>query len=532
MRRFFVLLGLLAATVAVTAAAVHGDTVVAPGGGTPGTSKHFKLVGHDPLFARGMNAAPALYDDGDRTFVYVGNRTDGSETCGAGDPRQGSGPCVHPHPGILIIDTTNPARPRFVGEIGPPHAAQRGITTRELRVWPEKKLLMVMTFRCSSTIHACPTGNDQTFPFDIKFFDLRDPVHPRFIRNHVTRSSAGLAIKPHELFLWIDPEDEDRALLWESTPTTSANPNRPNLLIEDISDVPSGGPVRLVAEGNWNQFYPGSAVPSNYDNDLALHSMAPNFDGTTTQLAYLRGHHLVLDTSKVAENRVPPGTVESLNDDLLTPVENRARWGTADRGCTSECAESHSAVPVPGRALELNTDEVYGRFALPQSFGCPWGWMRLIDVSDPAHPRIVGEYKIRENTREFCLSGNDPATENFTSFASHNPTVLPRLALLTWHSGGLQAVDIGKASRPRQAGWFSPDPLPSVATEDPALSNGPNKVVMWSYPIIHQGLIYVVDIRNGLYILDYRGAHRGDVKKIDFYEGNSNLGDSEELADE
>ena len=61
-------------------------------------------------------------------------------------------------------------------------------------------------------------------------------------------------------------------------------------------------------------------------------------------------------------------------------------------------------------------------------------------------------------------------------------------------------------------------------TEDPALSQGLNKVVMWSYPIIKDGLIYVVDLRNGLYILRYTGPRSGQVDRIRFYEGNSNLG--------
>jgi hypothetical protein len=521
MRRLLLLLGVLVAAVAATAAAVRGDIVVGHGGGTPGTAKHFSLVGHDPLFSRGMNAALALYDTGERTYVYVGNRTDGQ-------PK-------HPRPGILIVETTDPSNPAVVGEIpvsiAAPNAAgtPEGVTSRELRVWPQKKLLIELTFRCSSAIHDCPPGNDTTFPFDYKFFDLSDPVNPRLISRHVTRSQAGVAIKPHEFYLWIDPEDADRALLWESTPTSSVDPARPNFVIEDISDVPNGGPVRLVAQGNWNNQFEGGGAPAAYDFDLAVHSMAPTFDGTLTHLSYLRGEYLALDTTKVAKNQVPVGTVENLNDDLITQPANRPRWGTGNScpGHTEQgCAESHSSVPVPGRPFVLNVDEVYGSFTLA-SFGWPWGWVRLISVADPTHPAIVGEYKIRENTTAFVP---DPATEQFTSYSSHNPTVLPKLAFDAWHSGGLQAINIADPSHPSQAGWFSPTPLESVATEDPALSRGPNKVVVWSYPIIHEGLIYVVDIRNGLYILDYRGAHRGDVKKIDFYEGNSNLGDAGALA--
>jgi hypothetical protein len=52
---------------------------------------------------------------------------------------------------------------------------------------------------------------------------------------------------------------------------------------------------------------------------------------------------------------------------------------------------------------------------------------------------------------------------------------------------------------------------------------------MWSYPIIKDGLIYVVDIRNGLYILRYTGPRAGEVREIEFLEGNSNLGTALEL---
>lgn len=263
-----------------------------------------------------------------------------------------------------------------------------------------------MTFRCSSVIHDCAPGNDTTFPFDIKFFDLTDPVHPRFIGSYVSTDRAGVHVKPHEMYLWVDPKDSDRALLWLSTPTAS-DPNTPNMMIADISDVPgsfhetgpapvgTAAPVTEVAEGNWNQFFPGSSVPANYDFDLALHSMAPTADGKKTYLAYLRGGFGILDTSAVVNHRDDHHFV-SLNDKLLTPVRNFVRWGAGNQcaGHTAVgCSESHSAVPVPGRPFELSIDEVYGTFTAP-SFGWPWGWARLINVAHPNRPHLVGEYKI------------------------------------------------------------------------------------------------------------------------------------------
>ncbi len=508
-----------------------------------GSQAHnFELVGHNPLFNRGMNAALAIYDH----FVYVGNRADGSNSCGDFNgtgpiapvltPTNPDGTCTHVRPGILIVDIQDPENPTVVGEIpasiAAPNAAGKpfGVSSRELRVWPQKKLLIELTFRCSRIIHDCPRGGDTAFPFDYKFFDLSDPLNPRLIERHVTKSSAGVAIKPHEFFLWTDPKDQDRALLLESTPTASVNPARPNLVIEDISNVPNGGSVRLVAEGNWNQLFPGAADPAAYDFDLALHSMTPTVDGKTTYLAYLRGGMLLLDTSEVAKG-VAAGTVLSLNDKLLTAIKNRAVWGAGihcDGGTAVGCSESHSAVPVPGRHFEVSIDEVYGQFTDP-SFGWPWGWARLIDVQDPAMPRIVGEYKIFQNTPAFQPQV-DPATENFTSYSAHDLTVLRNVVIESWHSGGLQAIDIADATKPEQGGFFSPSPLASVALEDPALSLGPNKVVMWSFPIIRNGLIYVIDIRNGLYVLRYRGPHHDEVDDIHFLEGNSNLGDAARLA--
>ena len=552
-------LGLAFVLALTTPALVHGDVGVGTGGGHPGTALNFTLVGHNALSGveldgnttpRGMNAALALYTDAatGKTYVYVGNRTDGSDTCGLNDPRRGIVPCPHPHPGILITDATDPATPTVVGEIGPPYAGQVGITTRELRVWPQKKLLLVVTFRCSSVIHACPPGNDITFPFDIRFFDLADPLHPRYIGSYVTTSAAGLKVKPHEVFLWVDPKNADRALLWQSTPSVSVDPARPNLVIADISDVPGSvpgpdpapfgapAPVTEIAEGNWNQFFPGAANPANYDFDLSLHSMTPSFDGTRTYLAYLRGGFGVLDTTKVAKNQVPAGTVENLNDDLFTPAPFPT-WGTGphcDGHTPAGCGESHSAVPLPGRPFALTIDEVYGTFTVP-SFGWPWGWARLWNVAQPQKPKLIGEYKILENTPAFQGAPDDDAvTEQFRSYSSHNPTMLRNLIFDSWHSGGEQAINVSDPGQPVQAGWFSPTPEATVANEDPALSAGDdarhNKVVMWSFPIIKDGLIYVIDIRNGLYVLDYTGPRAGEVAGVDFLEGNSNLGDAGRLA--
>lgn len=69
-----------------------------------------------------------------------------------------------------------------------------------------------------------------------------------------------------------------------------------------------------------------------------------------------------------------------------------------------------------------------------------------------------------------------------------------------------------------------------MTTEDPTLSAGPDKVAFWSYPIVDDGLIYVVDVRNGLFVLRYEGPFAAEIATLRFLEGNSNLGDAASLA--
>jgi hypothetical protein len=483
---------------------------VGPGGGTPGTSQNFELVGHSPLLGRGMNAALAVYGD----YVYVGSRTDGSSRCGRTDPRReqtGIDSCPHPDPGVLIVDASDPGDPEVVGEIGPPEQGLAGQTSRELRVWPEKKLLVVLNFQCGDLLHACAGSATPR----LRFYDISDPRNPRPVASYEAFTREGTRRTPHEMYLWVDPADPDRALIWVSLPSGSRNPNGVNLQIVDISDVPDGGQARSVAEGTWNHLYPPTST-------LELHSMWPSYDGTRTHLAYTAGFYLVLDTTAVATGDLPAGQVLSLNDSLITPVENRPTWEGERPG--------HSAVPFPGRPFVFVTDEVYGSYFV-STYGCPWGWSRVLNIGNPRKPKVMSEYKVYENTQAFCDSpANTFETSYVNTYTAHNPTLTRGLALVTWSSAGLQAIDVRDPGDPRQVGWYSPTPLSSVANEDPATTAGPNKVMMWSFPIVSDGLVYVTDIRNGLYILRYVGPRREQIAEIDFLEGNSNLGDMGRLA--
>jgi LVIVD repeat len=448
-------------------------------------AESFEVVGRDPLLSRGMNSAAAAY----KNYLYVGSRTDGSST--------------HSHPGVLVVDIKRPSSPRVVGEIGPPNHGIPGETSRELRVWPQQRLLLVLSMTCDVPTHGCSGAS--VMP-TVRFYDLtgRRAAAPELI---ATYSPSRM---PHEMFLWTD--GPKRALLYLSTWKSGAS--GADLIVTDISRARRGEFDEIVEWNGNARFTP----QFRSQNVVRLHSMGVSTDGARTYVAYQGAGFFVLDSSDLAA-AVPNPELR-----LLTPVGGQPTWGNPG---------AHSAIKIPGRELALATDEVYGNRPGGgfQSRGCPWGWTRLLDISDESTPAVVGEYKIRENEQAFCSTpeGQDPLNTWFTSYSSHNPTVLGKLAFITWHSGGLHAVSIDNPRQPSRAGLYLPEPLPAVATEDPVLSSGRPKVVMWSYPIIRKGLIYVVDIRNGLYVLRYTGPGAKDVAKIKFLEGNSNLGDAAKL---
>ncbi len=462
---------------AALVAACGGHAAKPDAGVDAGPPGWIEVVGHDPLLGRGMNAAIAVAGD----TVYVGSRTDG----------------VAPHnQGVLIVSVADPSAPHVIGQIGPPDEGLLGMTSRELRAVPDLNLLLVMNFACYD-MHACHrdpalvTTGGTAETDNLRFYDITDRAHPHLVARYdfqTSDASTPQTPRPHEFFLWRDPVDATRLLVYVTTPL-----GPPALQVLDASDRAD---VHVVA--TWDS-WEGGMLEEVRSGATLLHSVSVSPDGTRAFLSHEGAGFLVVDTGDLAAN-LPNPTIRT-----LTPVANRVDYSPPNP------AGTHSAVLVPGRDLIVLTDEIYPQ---PIGVGCPWGWMRLVDVADPTHPTIAGEYKLPQNDPAQCVPDGGPYT-------SHNATATPSLAFVSWHAGGLQVVDLTDPAAPAQLTAFSPEPLAQVLTEDPTLGQAP--VIMWSYPVIAGGLVYVVDIRNGLYILRYHGAHEEEVAAAGFSEGNSNL---------
>jgi hypothetical protein len=451
-------------------------------------SGSFRQIGHEALMDRGMNAAIAIHGD----YAYIGSRTDG-------------GHAGMPHGGILVVDISTPRNPRL---LGPPLDAHPGESSRELRVWRSQDILIVLNTNCGvgDRLHHCTQPSVSNFRFyDISGANARSP-------RLITQFNADT----HEFFLWKDPKNPERALIFggnagSTCGTRGGSPTCP-FAVWDISPVRNGQPPTTLFSGphGYSQFPPAPA-PARQPTG-GLHSLTVSNNGRRAYFALLEGGFAVVDVSDFARGAPFP------RPRPITLNESRPVW--AGPG-------AHSAVKLWKRPWVYVSDEVYGTATAPDH-GCPWGWARMIDISEPRVPIVRAEYKLPQNHSSDCGRW-EPRPR--TSYSAHNPTLTRRIAFTTWHSGGFQAIGIRNPRKPFQLAQFMPKPLDEVMLEDPRLSSDPDtgnheKVVMWSYPIIRDGLIYVVDLRNGLYVLRYKGRFQREVRKIAFLEGNSNQGNA------
>jgi hypothetical protein len=445
--------------VCVAAAILGFLTLVAPAGAqTPGS---FELVGHEPLLNRGMNAALAVHGN----YAYVGSRTDGKD----GNANNA---------GVMVVDIKDPAHPRIARQIGPPLEGNPRESSRELRVWHSQNILIVLHTNCGgATAHLCAQPSNNNF----RFYDVSGDraADPRLILE--------LDRNTHEFFLWEDPYNPRRALMFAGGAGATWQ-------IYDLSPLLEGQPPAVLFDGR-------------HEYSGGLHSLSVSNDGTRAYFALLTGGFAIADVSDFTVGRPNP------QYRMITPPANRPTWPGPG---------AHSAIKLWNKDWVYVSDEVYGT-ATADDHGCPWGWARFIDIADPTRPAVRAEYRLPQNQPALC-SLFEPRPR--TSFSAHNPTLTPNIAFSTWHSGGLQAIGIDDPARPDQLAQYMPEPLPTVGTEDPRLSSDDQKVVMWSYPIIKDGLIYVADLRNGLYILRYSGPFQDEVASIGFLEGNSNQGDA------
>jgi len=296
-------------------------------------------------------------------------------------------------------------------------------------------------------------------------YDLADPVHPVEL-GRVTIST----VLPHEMYLWRDPAAPARIL---GLITSVAN-GAVGLRVVDLSDP------RAMTE-RWAGFEQG------------IHGVSVAADGTRGFVSTLYSGMGVFDATTITGPGPIAPTIQTSGSGFVNSCRRQ-----------HQTCITHSAVEVPGRPLAVVTYE---------NEGVPEGWMELVDVTTPATPQVVGTWRHPASGQPFS-----PDIGMF-GYGPHNPTTTAHLAVVSWYRAGLMVFDISDPTHPTPVATFEPT---KRATDGFGLWG---QVAFVSYPIIKDGLIYVLDGRNGLYVLRYTGPYHEELDGVRFLEGNSNRRD-------
>jgi hypothetical protein len=356
------------------------------------------------------------------------------------------------HPGLHVVEITDPAQPRHVRFIDGP------LNTWTLQVQVADGLMITSLERILPG-----WGGDPQRPFDEGFvvWSLQDPENPRRLGQfrtggggtHRNYYAGGRYVYATGL-----PEGYDGHILQ----------------IVDIDD-----PANPVEVSRW--WRPGQWVAGGEGGvpfGTLLHGGAYVY-GERAYLPYSAGGFVILD---IADKRRP----KLVSDLPFSPP-------------FQSFIAVHTAVPLTGRDLVVVNSE-----AIAENCDEPLGYAGIVDVADETRPRLMALFPLPKpppgaSYANFCSKGGRFGPHNqhqwqFQDVLLHDENRV----FLTYFNAGLRVYDISDARLPTEIACFVPP--------DPEVRRGPlpeTALVCQSEDVVvdARGNIFVTDKNLGVYVL-------------------------------
>ena len=387
-------------------------------------------------------------------FAYTGTWGTGGPFCPA-DSRD-------PRVGVKVIDISDPTSP-FVDNVLPLPINTRAndIKVAEIETdFFEGDLLVHSLERCDMEL--IPAGAN-----GFAVYDVTDATSPVLLSSF----DSGF-FRTHNVFLF---QQDDRAFVMIAN--EFANFARADGLPEgdgtaaDFRIVEVTDPTSPVQVSEFNIFLDAPELvpdfsPVRGDPTVFLHDVWVNEDATMALLPHWDAGLIVMDIS------VP---------ETPTVIGATTYW-PAEEGNT------HAAVFADDDNLAIVGDEI---------FACPWGFMRIFDISDPTSPVQISTFEIPEV--RVC----PPAPAGF--FTAHNPFVADDdddLVFISWYGAGVLVIDIDDPTKPTLVAQFTHEGRGVGDFAIPGISQGVTSI--WGV-VMHpeEDLLIASDIDAGVFILEF-----------------------------
>jgi hypothetical protein len=353
-----------------------------------------KVDWNDPDIVSGKKAPPC-WDPGWNTHTHYVSRGPGKVLAVNQERYRGGTDRQANYHGVKFYDVSDPASPKFLSYWEAPASA----ADPKSGIYPDM-------------------GGTHHFNFDGRYLYL-GTEYKGYIGKILVILDVADPKKPVEVSHWALPgqktPEEDAVRNWEQSENFSL-------------------PVIRLDNGKWRK-HVGMHYPVVYNK--------------RAYLSYHQAGLVILDVSNLARPKML-----SHYDYLLPGAEHdapdAAECSASAGGKPAACGNAHSARIVAGKDnLLVMTDEY---------FNCPFGHMRIFDVSDPARPVVVSHFMLPENTA--CDSASPSKSSKAWRYPKRGPSTHlgnswnSSTYFLAWYGAGVRAVDISDPMHPKEAGRY------------------------------------------------------------------------------
>ncbi len=460
MRRALLTLGLLAVALAVSAFAVAGsDDQLLPNeqhfldssgktydnGTKSGSALNMVAVGQDALGDRGFNGDVYVH----KKIAYIGR-------WGFYDS---SHPQFCPSGGVAVVDVHDPANPVQVANLEVPGASHEDVVVYTAKYGPlAGHDIAAVGLQVCDVFRKDPAAAGKR---GLGLWDVTNPAAPTLLSVFDTGCcTRGF----HELEVG-DRADLGRTFAYASLPYAE----RPDSTATGVRDLAGHGEAWIVDVTD--PAHPAFVSSFGIKKDLGL-------DPTAGQgcFAISFGHVSYWDAGFISLDISDPWNPHYLGRFTYAPNED---------------GDGHSTSYDDARHLLFTADEDFCKTGPGIVTG--WGYMRVLDEADPAHPVQIGAFHTQDS---YGLS--DPGAGDYVI---HNPLVVGSDVYLSWYTDGVRVVSTKDPRNPQEVAYFVP-PAAQNPIKPAQRNTLTNTTQVWGVAYDPSTkLVYASDMNSGLWIL-------------------------------
>ncbi len=422
-----------------------------------GSVLNMVAVGQNDLGGRGFNGDVYVY----KNFAYVGR-------WGFFDS---SHPGFCPSGGVSVLDARDPAHPVELANLEVPGASHEDVVVYTAKYGPlAGHDIAAVGLQVCDVFRTDPAAAGKR---GLGLWDVTNPATPQLL----TVFDTGCCTRGFHEFEVGDRDDLGKTFVYASLPyaerleadgvTLRDQAHRGEAWIVDVTNPLAPAPVSTF--GIRKDLGLDPMVGQGCFARAFGHGMNPSADGMLLFVSYWDAGFLSLDISN-------PAAPNYLGRFTYAPNED---------------GDAHSTSYDNQRKLLFTADEDFCKTGPGIVPG--WGYMRVLDESDPAHPVQIGAFRTQNS-----LGPSDPGAGDYVI---HNPLVVGTDVYISWYTDGVRVVSTKDPRNPKEVAYFVP-PAAKQPIKPAQRAVLTNTTQVWGVAYdASTKLVYASDMNSGLWIL-------------------------------